>query len=77
MVDINDDKYLKSLKKAASSDDGKLIIDYLKSEMEAHNYENIKLDVGFSEIGMNYVVFRAINKYFKTVLSILDKAENN
>ena len=68
MVDINNEEYLKKLHKAAASDDGQVIIEYLKHESEKFDYETLEATT-FENLGIAFEVCRSIKQYFKDVLS--------
>lgn len=77
MIDLNSDEYLQKLSKAAASEQGQIIIEFLKYEAKEFDYDNFKKEdfKDFSTLGMEFLVKYEINQYFKTVLSRLDKAE--
>ena len=73
MIDLNNDKYRKKLRDAVASDQGQLIIEYLKNEMMQYDFENIATENRENkEIGMDFKVYKNINTYFKSILSIFD-----
>ncbi|MFH1052763.1 MAG: hypothetical protein V1779_17725 [bacterium] len=74
MIDINNPKYIADLRDAVASDQGQLIIEYLKNEQKQYDFENIMVEKrNNEEIGMDFKSFLEINKYFKSILSFFDE----
>jgi hypothetical protein len=71
MIDLNNDDYRKILGDAANSKDGKIIVEFLQSEVDKLKFENIDEKLPFDQIGLEYKVINKTKKYFKKCLRYL------
>lgn len=71
MIDLNDKVYLDKLKKAVSSNEGRIIIEYLKLKLGEVDYSLIKRDKPFEEIGRDFAVCYNIKEELGKMISFL------
>lgn len=67
-VDINDEEYLKKLRKAVASEEGQIVIDFIKSKVDEIKYDNIQEDRPDNEVGQDFKVYKRINDFINGIL---------
>ena len=71
MTDLNNHTYLKKLGDAANSEEGMLIIEFLKNEESKLKYEDIDLDLPPDQLAIEFKKMRAVKEFINTKLKIL------
>ena len=71
MIDLNNPDYLKKIGKAASSDDGKVIVEFLRNEYNKLRYEDIDIDLPPEQLALEFKKMREVKEFIDTRLKIL------
>jgi len=69
--DLNNLEYLDELKEAGNSKAGKIIVDFIKAELDKVNLDSINEEKTAEEIGIDYKSIKATKEYLKKCLSYL------
>ena len=70
MIDLNDTDYLKKLRKSANSEDGQIVLEYLKYCFDKKEF-TLDKSKNYSEIGMDFAVCYNIKEELKKILNFL------
>lgn len=71
MIDINNVNQLERLKKAAISSNGKLIIDFLRQQLDDLSYDNLDDTQSDEKAGQDFKVIKKTRKFINNILSLL------
>ena len=69
--DLNNLEYLDELKEAGNSKAGKIIVDFIKAELDKVNLDSINEEKTAEEIGIDFKSIKATKEYLKKCLSYL------
>ena len=72
----NDRVYLQKLKKAVASNDGKVIVDYIRFKLSEFDYKDIDATKTFNEIGQEFLAIKTAREKLEKILSFLDSRIN-
>jgi len=67
-IDTNDEEQLEKLNEAINSDEGQLILEYIKQELSELDYENIDDTLTNEQAGQEFKVIKKIKKFFNELL---------
>ena len=70
--DLNNEKYLAKLRDAVASDEGQVIIEYLKLQAAKFDYEEIDVKQKNELVGEDFKVFHKVNQFINGILSVFD-----
>jgi hypothetical protein len=73
MLDLNNDKDLKKLREAISSEEGQLIIDFIKHYFNELDFKIIDKTQPMDEIGHRFLVIYEIKEKLNSLLELFDK----
>jgi hypothetical protein len=67
-IDSNDIEQLNKLQDAVNSDEGQLIINYIKQELAELDYTSINDDAPNEQVGQEFKVIKKIKEFFDELL---------
>ena len=71
--DINNQEYLEKLDRAISSPNGRILIDYLISELDKLSYEEIDVNGSINDIGQNFLAMKMAREKINKILKFLTR----
>ena len=69
--DINNQEYLEKLDRAINSPNGRILIDFLISELDKLSYEEIDVNGSVNDIGQNFLAMKMAREKINKILKFL------
>lgn len=72
IVDLNDQDYLNALKKAASSNDGQIVLEFIKWHYNKIDFNDLDATRANDIVGADFRVMKSVKEWLSDILKLLE-----